>query len=295
MTWRGRTLTFGRQTRVMGILNVTPDSFSDGGLFADPTVAVEQGIAMASAGAEIIDIGGESTRPFSDAVSAEEETRRVVPVIEALVRRVDIPISIDTKKAAVADRAIAAGAAIINDVSALRADPEMASVAAEHDVPLVLMHMKGTPKTMQVEPVYDDLLGEITDYLTSAIDVATARGVSRDRLIVDPGIGFGKTLDHNLQLLGRLDHFAALDLPLLVGSSRKAFIRRLLQAGDGKALDPLDPAVEAGTQATVAAAILNGAHIVRVHDVANTRRTVRIVDEILNSSVPSPEEEYVNA
>ncbi|MFP4347892.1 MAG: dihydropteroate synthase [Thermodesulfobacteriota bacterium] len=280
LAWNGRRLELGTRTRIMGIVNVTPDSFSDGGRFYDPDAAVAQGERMAEAGADMIDIGGESTRPYSDPVSEEEEARRVLPVIERLAARISLPISIDTTKSGIAERALEAGADIINDVSALRVDPLLAQVAARAGVPLILMHMKGTPKEMQKNPRYDDLIGEIKSFLAEAVHRAEAAGVSRSNIIVDPGIGFGKTFAHNLQVLNRLEAFAELDLPLLVGSSRKAFIRNLLKSKDQTDLDPESPLVAKGTQATVAAAVLKGAHIVRVHDVEDTRITVRIIDAV---------------
>jgi len=274
------TLELGPKTRIMGIVNVTPDSFSDGGHFFSPDHAVEQGLQLVDEGADILDIGGESTRPFSDPVSESEELKRVLPVIEQLAGRVTVPISIDTTKAGVARRAVAAGATIINDVSALRSDPQMAATAAECQVPLVLMHMKGSPKTMQVEPVYDDLIGEIKTFLSKAMEQAITAGVDRSAIILDPGIGFGKTVDHNLQIIRDLDRFHELGAPLLVGSSRKAFIRRLLKGKASKEPEPLSTEVARGTQATVAAAAMQGAHIVRVHDVARTKATLTLIDAI---------------
>jgi dihydropteroate synthase len=268
----------------MGIVNVTPDSFSDGGLFLDPGNAVAQGLRLAAAGADIIDVGGESTRPFADPVSADEEIRRVLPVIEALAGQIQVPISIDTSKADVARRALAAGAAMVNDISALQADGRLAAVAAEFGVPVVLMHMRGEPRTMQVAPRYEDLVGEIYAFLAQAAAAAKKHGILSERLIVDPGIGFGKTPEHNLQLIGRLAEFAGLGLPLLVGPSRKSFIRRLVKPEGAKDIGADQPAVETGTQAAVAACILNGAHIVRVHDVANTLATVKVADAIVNAA-----------
>jgi dihydropteroate synthase len=267
----------------MGILNVTPDSFSDGGRFLDPGAAVAQGLRLAAEGADIIDVGGESTRPFSEPVSTEAEIRRVVPVIAELAGQIRIPISIDTSKAAVARQALEAGAAMVNDISALQSDASLAAIAAEFGVPVILMHMRGEPRTMQVAPRYDDLVGEICSFLQHAVDAAEGQGISRERLIVDPGIGFGKTPEHNLQLIRRLAEFTGLKLPLLVGPSRKSFIRRLVKPAGEKDISPDLPVVETGTQAAVAASILNGAHIVRVHDVANTVATVKVVDAILNS------------
>ena len=238
---------------------------------------------MAADGADIIDVGGESTRPFSKPVSVEEEINRVVPVIENLAPRVAVPISIDTTKAEVARQAVEAGAAMINDVSALRFDPGLAAVAAQHSLPLILMHMLKDPGSMQVEPYYDDLLGEINAFLADAITRAQALGVARASIIVDPGIGFGKTVTHNFLLIKHLHTFAALDVPLLVGASRKAFIRKILKSDQQQDLPPDLPIVETGSQAAVAAAVLNGAHIVRVHEVANTLATVKILDAMLDA------------
>jgi dihydropteroate synthase len=264
----------------MGIVNVTPDSFSDGGHFFSADHAVEQGLQLVDEGADILDIGGESTRPFSDPVSESEELQRVLPVIEQLAERVAVPISIDTTKAEVARRAVAAGATIINDISALRSDPQMAATAAECRASLILMHMKGSPKTMQVEPVYDDLIGEIRAFLSKAMQQAMTAGVDRSAIILDPGIGFGKTVVHNLQIIRDLDHFHELDAPLLIGSSRKAFIRHLLKEKGKTEPEPLSAAVARGTQATIAAAAMKGAHIVRVHDVARTKATLALIDAI---------------
>jgi dihydropteroate synthase len=278
-----KVLELGRRSAVMGIVNVTPDSFSDGGHFFNDDAAVEHGQRLSAAGADIIDIGGESTRPFSDPVSIEEELRRVVPVIEALAARIQVPISIDTTKAAVAKGALDAGATIINDVSALRADPEMAPLAAEYGAPVVLMHMLGEPKTMQLAPVYDDLIVEIRQFFEEALQRASAAGIARDKLVIDPGIGFGKTREHNLLLIKNLSAFEALEVPILIGPSRKAFIRKILTPEGGKEVGADQPIVEIGTQATVAAAVLNGAHIVRVHNVAGTVATLKIIDAILNA------------
>ncbi len=291
LSWKNHRLELGLKTCVMGILNITPDSFSDGGEFFGHDEAVARGEKLAHDGADIIDIGGESTRPFSEPVSAREEMRRVLPVIEKLAARVSVPISIDTTKAEVARQAIRVGAAIINDISSLRFDPDMAGVAEEYGVPLILMHIRGTPKTMQIEPVYDDLIGEIRQFFENAVAVAEKSGVSRSKIIIDPGIGFGKTTEHNLSLIRQLHEFSVLDLPILVGPSRKAFIRKLLKAcprlqignPEEKDIDPQLPQVETGTQAAAAAAILNGAHIVRVHDVAGTRCTAEIIDAVKNS------------
>ena len=264
----------------MGVVNVTPDSFSDGGKFFGREAAVVQGQKLAADGADILDIGGESTRPFSDPVSDDEEIERVIPVIEKLADQLTIPISIDTMKAEVARRAIEAGASMINDVSALRFDPEMGAVARQFDTPVVLMHMLGDPKTMQDSPTYDNIIADISDFLKDAIERAQNQGISKSKLIVDPGIGFGKTVSHNLFLIRHLYAFAALEVPILIGPSRKAFIRKLLKDGQNDDIQPDLPIVETGTQAAVAAAVLCGAHIIRVHDVANTRATIRILDAI---------------
>jgi dihydropteroate synthase len=260
----------------MGVLNVTPDSFADGGRFFDHDKAVEQGLAMAREGAHIIDIGGESTRPFADKVTPEEEIRRVVPVIEALAGELTIPISIDTTKAQVAEAALAAGARIINDVSALCFDPRLGRVAAEAQVPVVLMHMRGTPEDMQVAPHYDDLISEILAFLEDAVHRAEGFGISRNRILVDPGIGFGKTFNHNLQIIRDLARFKVLDCPILLGCSRKAFI--------GKILDKEPDERDVGTMAAVTAGILNGADVVRVHNVAMAVDTVRMADAIKRGS-----------
>lgn len=267
----------------MGIVNVTPDSFSDGGKFYAFDAALAQGEKLAAEGADIIDIGGESTRPFSQAISAEEEIRRVVPVIKKLAQRVAVPISIDTTKAVVARRAIEAGASIINDVSAFRFDPDLAAVAAEYDTPVIMMHMLGNPKTMQVSPSYVHLMEEIRKFLEDAVERAEKLGVPRSKVIVDPGIGFGKTVDHNLLLIKHLQDFTSLNAPILIGPSRKAFIRKILKEEYVEDVWPDPPAVEMGTQAAVAAAVLNGAHIVRVHDVANTVSIVKILDALMNA------------
>lgn len=278
ITCGSRTLALGQRTLIMGVVNVTPDSFSDGGRFFSPDRAIAQAKQLVEEGADILDIGGESTRPFSDPVGESEETDRVLPVIEGLAGQV--AISIDTTKATVARQAVAAGATMINDVSALRSDPEMAATTARCRVPIILMHMKGTPKTMQVKPIYEDLLTDIITFLSDAMDRAVVAGVQRSGIILDPGIGFGKTIGHNLQLIRDLDRFHGLDAPLLVGPSRKMFIRQLLKDPSEKDMDPLSVDVARGTQAAVAAAAMKGVHIVRVHDVARTRATLAVVNAI---------------
>ena len=283
LQWGTHRLELGKKTRIMGVINITPDSFSDGGLFLSPGEAVAQGEKMVREGADIVDIGGESTRPFSDGVSVAEELSRVIPVIETLAGSLSVPISIDTTKSEVARPALKAGASIINDISALRHDPEMVRVAAEFEVPVILMHMLGSPKTMQVSPTYDDVVTDCGRFLQQCVEHAVAQGLDRSKLIIDPGIGFGKSFDHNLTLLHRLAEFAHLDLPVLVGASRKAFIRDLLKTDSDQTPHPQDTVVETGSQAAVSAAAMNGAHIVRVHDVANTCATLKIVDAILHA------------
>jgi len=265
-------LTLGKGTLVMGIVNVTPDSFSDGGLFFDKEAAIAHGEALAAEGADIIDVGGESTRPFSESVPAAEEIGRVVPVIEALAGRLSIPLSIDTNKSEVARHAIEAGASMVNDIGALRLDPDMAAVVAEAGVPVVLMHMKGTPKAMQIDPHYEDVVEEVQRFLAQAIERAERAGIDRARIIADPGIGFGKTVTHNLFLIKHLSAFRTLGVPILLGPSRKSFITKILGPGD--------KCREIGTQAAIAAAVLQGADIVRVHDVKRTKQTLTLVDAI---------------
>lgn len=284
IAWGSHSLELGERTCIMGIVNVTPDSFSDGGKFFSFDAAVAQGRKLAADGADILDIGGESSRPFSEPVSVEEELRRVLPVIETLAKSVSIPISIDTTKAVVARKSLEAGASIINDISALRLDGNLSAVAAEYGVPIVLMHMLGTPKTMQVAPVYGDVIADVKFFLENAIHRAEKAGIEREKVIIDPGIGFGKTVEHNVSLIQHLHEFTALGVPVLIGPSRKAFIRNILKDPARKDIQPDLPVVEIGTQAAVAASVLNGAHIVRAHNVANTSATVKIIDAIKNST-----------
>lgn len=284
LCWQNHILELGVRARIMGIVNVTPDSFSDGGKCFDADKAVAQAEQMVEDGADIIDIGGESSRPYSEPVSVEEESRRVIPVIKALAKKLAVPISIDTTKSEIARRAIGSGASIINDISALRFDPEIGKVAAQNNTLLILMHMKGTPKSMQVSPIYDDLMGEIRSFLSNAVESAQEHGVPISNIIADPGIGFGKTVFHNLEIINKLDQLETLNIPILLGPSRKAFIRKILLQKNGAELKPDHPIIETGTQAAVAAAVMRGAHIVRVHDVANTYAMLKIVDAIRNSS-----------
>jgi len=277
LRWKGRTLHLGRRTHVMGVLNVTPDSFSDGGRYFETDRAVAHGIEMDRAGADVIDVGGESTRPFSQPISASEEIDRVVPVIETLSREVTAAVSIDTCKAQVAQEALRAGASMINDISALRFDPDMAGTAARAGVPVVLMHMKGTPGDMQKNPVYEDLIAEILGFLREALDQCEAAGIRKDLTLVDPGIGFGKTFDHNLQIIRDLSQFQSLGRPILLGPSNKAFIGHILNRAPHER--------DTGTMAAVAAGVMNGAHMVRVHHVGKAVETVRIVDAIKRGQV----------
>jgi dihydropteroate synthase len=244
----------------MGVLNVTPDSFSDQGLYLDSEKAIGRGLEMVKDGADIVDVGGESTRPGADDVSVQEEIDRVIPVIEGILKAVNIPISIDTRKARVAEEAIKSGAVIVNDISGLRHDPAMASIIAKYGVAAILMHSKGTPKVMQHNPRYDDTVPEIIASLKESIEIAKRAGVAEDRIIIDPGIGFGKTVIHNLEILNRLDEFKAIGRPICIGTSRKSFIGKIL--GQNMPHDRL-----IGTIASSVIAIAKGARLIRVHDV----------------------------
>jgi dihydropteroate synthase len=277
LSWSDYSLDLSQRTHIMGVLNVTPDSFSDGGLYFQRDKAIERGLSMARNGADIIDVGGESTRPYSEKISLQEELDRVIPVVQALSKELQIPLSIDTCKAQVARQALKAGACIINDISALRFDPDIISVAAEAGVPVILMHMKGTPGDMQRNPTYQNLIPEILDFLKEAIDRAVAGGIKKDMIIVDPGIGFGKSFDHNLQIIRELTQFSVLERPILLGTSNKAFIGHILNKEANER--------DTGTMATIAAGVLNGAHIVRVHNVKKTIETVKIIDAIKRGSV----------
>jgi dihydropteroate synthase len=270
----GSTLNLGPRTLVMGILNVTPDSFAESSPRLDPEDAIAAGLQMAADGADLIDIGGESTRPGAEPVAAGEELDRVLPVVQGLAGRLRLPVSIDTSKSEVADKAIRAGAAMINDVTGLAADPRIAGVAAASRCALVLMHMRGRPRTMYAEAAYDDLMRDVSRELDASVSVAVRAGVARERLIVDPGIGFAKHAGHSYGVLARLPELTtALDLPLLVGPSRKSFMREAL--GDRRPAGR-----DWGTAAAVTAAVLAGAHIVRVHAVAEMVQVVRVADEI---------------
>jgi len=274
MQWRGGRLDFSGGALIMGILNVTPDSFSDGGLYDDANHAVEHGLEMAAQGAAIIDIGAESTRPGSNPVPAIEQIRRAIPVIDKLVKHISVPVSIDTTDPLVAKAAIDAGASMINDISAL-GNAGMTQAAIEKQVPVILMHMQGTPQTMQQHPVYSDVVEEVRAFLVQRAGQAEAEGIKPEHIILDPGIGFGKTRFHNLTLLQKLERLCALEYRVLVGTSRKGFIGGLTNKRDAK-----DRAF--GTAATVAAAIVKGTSIVRVHDVAQMADVVAVANAIVN-------------
>ena len=267
----------------MGILNVTPDSFSDGGRFFDVEDALKQGIAMAEEGADIIDIGGESTRPGAEPVDVAQEISRVVPVISALRERLDTPISIDTTKADVAAAALDAGADIVNDVSAGRFDPRMLPLVSDRGVPVVLMHMLGEPRTMQQDPHYEDVTSDVRAFLVKRANDALAAGIAREKIVIDPGFGFGKTREHNLELLRNLRLITELGYPVLAGTSRKSFIGATLDLPVGERLE--------GTAATVALAVSQGAAIVRVHDVGPMRRVAGMVDGVLRVTSSGAERE----
>ena len=273
---RSRRFELGRRTLVMGILNVTPDSFSDGGRFLDPSRALEQARRMIDEGADLLDVGGESTRSGAAPVPEDEEIRRVLPVIEAIRSGSGIPISVDTAKAAVADRALEAGADIVNDVTALTADPAMPAVAARYGAGVILMHRQGTPRTMQADPRYADVVREVRDYLAGRIAGLAAEGLAPDSLAVDPGIGFGKTLEHNVALLHNLDALAGLGRPVVVGLSRKSFLGRITGRETDDRL--------AGGLGAAAWAIARGAHIIRTHDAKETCDMVRVVDMLRQES-----------
>jgi len=276
---RSDTLVLGKRTLVMGVLNVTPDSFSDGGKFFDFSSAVDHALAMQRAGADLLDIGAESTRPGAADIGAAEELRRLLPVLKGLRKRLKIPISVDTRRAIVAEAAIAAGAQLLNDISGLAFEPQLAKVAARHRVPLILMHMRGTPATMQKKPFARNVLRDVTSGLRKSIAIARKAGVAKSQLILDPGIGFGKSFAQNYELLTGLPELAKLGYPLLVGTSRKGFLGATL-ARNGKPA-PAEQRLWA-TAATVTASILGGAHIVRVHDLAEMAQVARTADCLLD-------------
>ena len=258
----------------MGVLNVTPDSFSDGGTFTDVVTAVEAGIQLVEAGADLLDVGGESTRPGADPVPSDIERERVIPVIEELAKRVEVPISVDTYKAGIAEAAIKAGATIVNDVSGLRYEPNLVDVVAHYEAAIVLMHLRGQSKDMYQQASYHDLVGEVLDELRESIAFALSRGIKRSQIIVDPGIGFSKEADHNYEVLARLQEFSDLEFPVLVGPSRKSFLVKSI----GQTLLPADR--DWATAAAVSSAVLAGVHVVRVHAVNAMAQVVKVSDEI---------------
>jgi dihydropteroate synthase len=277
---RSRALTLGERTLVMGVLNITPDSFSDGGEYLDSAAAIARALQIEKDGADILDIGGESTRPGATPISTEEELRRILPVIEVLRGKLRIPMSVDTRRADVAETALRAGAEIVNDVSALRTDPRLAEVARRARAPLILMHMRGTPQTMQRGPFARDVIRDVMDGLREAVRRAKRAGLAKTQILLDPGIGFGKKHEQNFEILARLPELARLDCPIVVGTSRKAFLGKALAGPDGPSAPPGERLL--GTAATVTASILGGAHIVRVHDVADMVRVTRVADAIAN-------------
>ena len=265
-----------KQSLIMGILNVTPDSFSDGGKYLEKNTAINHALEMIDQGADIIDIGGESTRPFSDPVSLKEEISRVVPVIEGIRKESDICISIDTTKSQVATAALNSGASVINDVSAMEVDPLMVDVALKFDCPLIIMHMKGTPKNMQDDPQYESLISDIKDYLLDRTDFIISKGINPKKIVIDPGIGFGKTVENNFEIINNLNHFTSMDFPVLLGASRKSFIGISLNLPEEDRLE--------GSLAANIIGFQNGAKIFRVHDVAETNKALIIANKIFNSN-----------
>ena len=269
-------LSIEKQSLIMGILNVTPDSFSDGGKYLEKNNAINHALAMIDNGADIIDVGGESTRPFSDPVSLDEEISRVIPVIEGIRKESDVCISIDTTKSEVATAALDSGASLINDVSAMEVDPLMIDVALKFDCPIIIMHMKGTPKSMQDNPQYESLISDIKDYLQERVDFIVSKGVNSKKIVIDPGIGFGKTVENNFEIINNLNHFTKMGFPVMLGASRKSFI--------GISLDlPEEDRLEGSLAANIIG-LQNGAKIFRVHDVAETNKAFIIANKIFNSN-----------
>ena len=264
-----------KQSLIMGILNITPDSFSDGGDFFEKNIAIDRALEMVEQGADIIDIGGESTRPFSDSVSLKEEISRVIPVIEGICKESDVCISIDTTKSKVASEALEAGASVINDISAMEIDSLMVDVALKFNCPIVLMHMKGIPKNMQDNPQYQSLISDIKEYLLARIDFVVSKGIDRNKIIIDPGIGFGKTVENNFEIINNLDQFVKMNFPVLLGASRKSFIGVSLNLPENDRLE--------GSIAANIIGLQKGAKIFRVHDVVETNRAMVIANKIFNS------------
>jgi dihydropteroate synthase len=279
---RSRTLILGERTLVMGVLNITPDSFSDGGAYLDSEAAIARALQLEQDGADILDIGGESTRPGATSITTEEELRRILPVIQVLYGKLRIPMSVDTRKADVAEAAVAAGAEILNDVSGLRLDPRLGEVARRGRAPLILMHMRGTPHTMQQGPFARDVIRDVMVGLRDAVARAKRAGLAKTQLLLDPGIGFGKSHEQNFEILARLPEFARLGCPIVIGTSRKAFLGKALAGSGGPSAPPDERLL--GTAATVTASVLGGAHIVRVHDVAEMVRVARVADHVVNAA-----------
>ena len=272
IAWNNYSLELGKRTLIMGILNCTPDSFSDGGKYFEKDKAISHALFLAHEGADILDIGGESTRPGSIPVSVNEELGRVIPIIDAIISKVNIPISIDTNKSIVAEEALKHGASIINDITGLKGDNLMAEVASKYNVPIVIMHMRDTPRTMQIDPQYSDLIGEITASLLESAEIAQKAGIETNKIILDPGIGFGKSLEHNLLIIKELSKFKDLGYPLMIGVSKKSFITKIL------GYNTSERAI--GTSASIALSIANGVDIVRVHDVKEMKEAAQIADSI---------------
>jgi dihydropteroate synthase len=280
---RARTLPLGERTLIMGVLNVTPDSFSDGGAFLDSEAAIARALQMEHDGADIVDIGGESTRPGAAPVTPEEELRRILPVIQVLRGKLTIPMSVDTRRAEVAEAVLAAGAEMLNDVSGLRTDARLGEVARRARAPLILMHMRGTPQTMQRGPFARDVIRDVTSGLRDALARAKRAGLAKSQLLLDPGIGFGKKFEQNFEILARLPEFVRLGCPIVVGTSRKSFLGKALAGPDAPDVPPGERLL--GTASTVTASILGGAHIVRVHDVAEMVRVARVADRVLAAAL----------
>ena len=276
MTKSANEFQWNSKTFIMGVINITPDSFSGDGIASDLTAVAKQALSFKKYGADIIDVGGESTRPFSDPVSLDEEISRVIPVIEGIREKSDVCISIDTTKSIVASESLHVGASIVNDVSAMEVDPLMADVAIKFDCPLIIMHMKGTPMNMQNNPKYESLISDIKDYLIERIDFAISKGVNRKKIIIDPGIGFGKTLENNFEIINNLNHFVKLNFPVLMGASRKSFIGISLNLPENDRLE--------GSLAANVIGLQQGAKIFRVHDVAETNKALFIANKIFNSN-----------
>lgn len=274
---KGRDYTLGRRTWLMGILNVTPDSFSDGGIYLDKKSAVQKGLQLIKDGADILDIGGESTRPGSHPVTAEEEKRRILPVISEIRKKTDALISVDTTKSEVLKSALDAGADILNDISGMRFDPKILGLASKQDIPVIIMHMKGTPRNMQESPEYDNVIQEIKTFLKQRITDALTAGIKKNKIIIDPGIGFGKRLKDNLKIISNLSAFSELGFPILIGVSRKSFIGDLLNLSPEKRIE--------GTIASSLISILQGAHILRVHDVSSLKKAVIVAEAIMKEGV----------